>query len=241
MSEVTQYQDDDDGYSGSLTSGRLIKGLLLRWNEAAGWIDRDGMKPPEIMVAIAISEAVQCWKGKKPVEPPITAKPLPDINDLNASVPESEWEPGLDGKPKPPWVHQYIVYLIDPGSGGFFTYINNTVGARIAWEQLREKVVTMRALRGARVVPVVRLSHRPMKTFVGMKHRPEFEVVDWKEPGGNGNALAPPKPLQLADTAATSPAKSESQQKNTVDATLSTMKEVSKPTVGEELNDEIPW
>ena len=34
----------------------------------------------------------------------------------------------------------------------------------------------MRALRGARVVPVVRLSHRPMKTSFGMKHRPEFEV-----------------------------------------------------------------
>ena len=44
----------------------------------------------------------------------------------------------------------------------------------------------MRALRGARVVPVVRLTHRPMKTFVGMKHRPEFEVVDWRQLGGDG-------------------------------------------------------
>ena len=82
MNEVTHYDDDDDGYSGSLISGRLIKGQLLRWNETNGWLDRDGLRPPEIMLAIALSEALQCWKGKKPVET-ITAKPLPDVNALN--------------------------------------------------------------------------------------------------------------------------------------------------------------
>ena len=105
MSAVTHYDDDDDGYSGSLASGRLIKGQLLRWNETNGWLDRDGLRPPEIMLAIALSEALQCWKGKKPVET-ITAKPLPNVDTLNSAVPASEWEPGLDGKPKPPWVHQ---------------------------------------------------------------------------------------------------------------------------------------
>jgi hypothetical protein len=59
MNEVTQYHDDDDGYGGSLTSGRLIKGQLLRWNETNGWIDRDGLQPPEILLAIALSEALQ--------------------------------------------------------------------------------------------------------------------------------------------------------------------------------------
>jgi hypothetical protein len=81
-------------------------------------------------------EALQCWKGKKPVET-ITEKPLPHVADLNEAVPKSEWEPGLDGKPKPPWQHQVIVYLIDPTSGGFFTYLNSTIGARIAVDQLR--------------------------------------------------------------------------------------------------------
>jgi hypothetical protein len=36
MSDITNYHDDDDGYSGSLVSGRLIKGQLLRWNEPNG-------------------------------------------------------------------------------------------------------------------------------------------------------------------------------------------------------------
>jgi hypothetical protein len=112
MSEVTKYHDDnDDGYSGSLTSGRLIKGQLLRWNETSGWIDRDGLRPPEILLAIALSEALQCWKGKKPIET-ITAKPLPNVDDLNEAVPKSEWEPGLDGQPKPPWQHQVKTPLL---------------------------------------------------------------------------------------------------------------------------------
>src|SRR5712672_233326 len=149
MSGITQNHDDDDGYSGSLVSGRLIKGQLLRWTETKGWLDGDGLRPPEIMLAIALSEAVQCWKGKKPVET-ITAKPLPSADALNSAVPASEWEPGPDGKPQPPWKHQFIVYLIDPASGGTFTYLNSTVGARIAVDHLKEKVITMRALRSAK-------------------------------------------------------------------------------------------
>lgn len=91
MNDVTQPpEEDDDGYSGSLVSGFwIIKGQLIRWNETNGWQDRDGLRPPEIMIAIALNEAVQCWKGKKPVET-ITAKPLPDIDTLNEAVPKSE-------------------------------------------------------------------------------------------------------------------------------------------------------
>ena len=60
-------------------------------------MDRDGLRPPEIMLAIALSEALQCWKNRKPVET-IVDKPLPDVNDLNEAVPRSEWELDLDRK-----------------------------------------------------------------------------------------------------------------------------------------------
>ena len=234
MSEVTRYHnDDDDGYSGSLTSGRLIKGQLLRWNETNGWNDRDGLRPPEIMLAIALSEVLQCWKGKKPVET-ITEKPLPNVNDLNEAVPKAEWEPGLDGTPKPPWQHQVIVYLIDPTSGGFFTYLNSTIGARIAVDQLREKVITMRALRGARVVPVVRLAHRPMKTAFGMKHRPEFEVIDWKQWGGDGAITGPRAPQLSAPVPA-------SMSKTTAEQTITGMGTIKPVPPKEFVDDEIPW
>src|SRR5262249_55301223 len=157
----TQYQNDDDGFSGSVTDGKLIKGQILRWNETNGWTDRDGLRPPEILLVLACTEALQRWKNKQPLET-ITAKPLPEIDALNASIPMQEWEPGLDGKPKPPWVRQFVVYLIDAATAGFYTYLNSTIGARIAWDHLRERVITMRALRGTRVVPLVKLGFRPM-------------------------------------------------------------------------------
>jgi hypothetical protein len=209
----------DDGFGGSFTAGRLIKGSILRWNETAGWIDRDGLHPPEDLLALACTEALQCWKDRRPVET-ITTKPLPDVDELNATVPREEWEPGLDGRPKPPWVQQVIVYLIDPATAAFYTYLNSTVGARIAYDLLRERVVTMRALRGAKVVPLVKLSHVPMKTTFGMKRRPDFKIIDWRNLGGSG---AP---------ALTGPQAS---------STLAAMGKVSVPSAAEEMADKVPW
>lgn len=244
MNEITQYHgDDDDGYGGSLTSGRLIKGQLLKWNETNGWFDRDGLQPPEILLAISVGEALQCWRNKKPIET-ITDKPLPDIDALNEAVPKSEWELDLTGKPKGPWVHQVIVYLIDPTSGGFFTYLNSTISARIAVDQLKEKVITMRALRGARVVPVVRLSHRPMKTAFGMKHRPEFEVLEWRQWGGGGSAISGPSTPQLTGPTSESPPEptpAPRAAKAPAEQTIAGMQPVKPVSIAEFTSDEIPW
>jgi hypothetical protein len=232
MANVTQYQNDDDGFSGSVTDGKLIKGQILRWNETNGWTDCDGLRPPEILLVLACTEALQRWKDKKPIET-ITTKPLPEIADLNAAVPQQEWEPGLDGKPKPPWVHQVVVYLIDPTSAGFFTFLNSTIGARIAWDHLRERVITMRALRGTRVVPLVKLSHRPMKTNFGMKHRPDFEIVSWRSLGAD-QAIGATQEQQRIAGPTPNPT-------SAAVATLSTLKEVEVPSTAEEIADKIPW
>lgn len=235
MQNLAQYHDEnDDGFGGSAAGERLIRGTLLRWNETTGWTDRDGLPPPDMLIVLACAEALQRWQGKRPVET-ITAKPLPDISALNDAIPTAEWEPGLNGKPKAPWVHQYVAYLIDPVSAGFFTYLNDTVGARIAVENLREKVITMRALRDAKVVPVVKLGHRPMKTNFGMKHRPEFEVVDWRKMGG---AIGAPQAAPRIAGPAAPEAKLDAAPAN---ETLASMGEVSTPSFTEILDDEIPF
>ena len=247
MSKITPYHDDDDGFDGALTSGRLIKGTILRWNETNGWLDRDGLRPPEPLLVLACSEALQRWQNKRPIET-ITSKPLPDLQDLNAAVPQQEWEPGLDGRPKPPWVHQVLVYLIDPASAGFYTYLNSMVGARIAWDQLREKVITMRALRGVRVVPLVKLTHRPMKTAFGMKHRPEFEIVGWRNLGGEPplggqppTPIAGPAAPKTPTAAETSDSAAPKVPTTAGEATIAVMEEVNMPTTAEEMDDCIPW
>jgi hypothetical protein len=136
------------------------------------------------------------------------------------------------------------------------TYLNSTTGAHIAWDLLREKVITMRALRGARVVPVVKLTDRPMKTFVGMKKRPKFEIVGWKQLGGDtGSSLPAPQSPQLPGPAIAPTQKSEEpkteptpdpkpkpeSKPSVADATLSALEEVSRPRMSEVMADRIPW
>jgi hypothetical protein len=233
--EIANIEDDgDDGFSGALTAGRLIKGTLLRWNDNAKWTDRDGMAPPSPMLVVAINEALQKWQGKKPIKT-ITTKPLPDVDALNESVPSSLWEPGLNGgASRPPWVHQVLVYLVHLRTGEFFTYVNGTVGAHIAFDHLKEAVMTMRALRGQKAMPLVELAERPMKTSFGMRKRPHFEIIDWRTPGGDNAALAAPQPAQLSGPAA-APAPEKAVE------TLAAMGKVAPVTTEEFIDDAVTF
>jgi hypothetical protein len=160
------------------------------------------LTPDMQWIGLGTAEAIQRWKNNKPVE---TIKktpgvPLLDVEGLNAKIPQSEWEMGLDRKPRPPYQHQYLVYLLNPNDASLITYINSTFGALKAVSALKDKVKWMRALRGARVVPIVTLGSKPMPTAFGMKIRPEFVVVEWRElDDGAGESNLPP-------TAPTAPA-----------------------------------
>jgi hypothetical protein len=106
--------EGDDGFSGSLSSGLFRTNNYLRWTDTTGWTDRDGLKPPSPMLVFAVDEGLQRWKDNQPEL--IREKPLPDLKQLNASVPKSEWENGRYGL-RPPWEHVVIVCLIDPKTG----------------------------------------------------------------------------------------------------------------------------
>jgi hypothetical protein len=253
MSDELTAPPEDDGYDGSFQSGRLIKGTFARWTDASNWHDRDGMPVPSPMLAITVIECLQRWSNKK--ADTITEKPLPDPESLNANIPQSEWEI-LNGKPQPPWKHAVGVYLIDPATGAIFTYLNSTTGAHMAVDALRESTVVMRTLRGARVAPLVNLRSRPWQTSHGMRMRPFFEIIDWRVPG-DGGALSPTKqPPQIAGPAPTAPAAPAAratfstnpgpapQTKSTATVaaeTVASMEPVKPVTMGEVLDDKIPW
>ena len=184
----------DDGFNDSAgDEQRVIQGSILRCVDGH-WTDNDGVAfPPETkLLALATAMALQHWKDKLPIEMIVKkpGQPLPDLDELNAKIPKKQWEPGLDKKPRPPWVRQHIVYLLNPTDAGLFTFINSTVGASIAVDRLKTKVQWMRQLRGANVVPVVRLDSKPMKTKLGQKQRPEFTILDWQQLGDGGPGVA---------------------------------------------------
>ena len=196
---VPHSPDDDDGFGG----GRSGRGAYIRWSAEQGWTDRDGLPPPPEMLVPAVREILQRWKDNKPET--IVALPLPDPDVLNAAIPVKEWEKGLDGKPRPPWAHCAQVFLIDPATGAAFTFTSPTAGGHIAFNLLRDQVANMRVLRGARVMPLVRLAERPMKTQFGLKSRPHFEIIDWKAPGDPTALPTEPAP-QLPKATAPAPA-----------------------------------
>ena len=209
------------------TSERLIQGSLLKCVDGR-WSTQDG---PDLsgkrLLALTTAKAIQRWQLKEPVETMVDANAeLPDVDELNSKIPRAEWEPGLDGQPRPPWQLQYVAYLLDTSDASLFTFANGTVGARIAWEGLFNRVAWMRALRGAPVFPVVALESRPMKTKVGIiKLRPEFSIKDWSDLGSDGNPAIESTPPRAIETKKAIP----------------TSKPVTPSAITEGLDDEIPF
>jgi len=162
---------------------RLIQGVLLKCVDGR-WTDGDGLTPPTNLVVIGVDRALRCWGADHELldyEIERLGEPLPDVDDLNGQIPKEEWTTGLDGEPRPPWERCVRALLLDPEKASVFTFINSTVGARIAVERLEDRIKWMRALRGADVVAIVQLDSRPMKTSFGQKMRPEFTIGAWRE------------------------------------------------------------
>jgi hypothetical protein len=243
--------------------------VIAQWNAEKGWHDRDSQTMPSPLIVMGVNTELRRWKDRK-LET-ISEKPLPDVEALNFAIPQSEWELGLDGKPRPPWQFTYVIYLYDLVAGTTYTFANSTFGMRICWERLYEAVCGMRALRGARVLPIVELDKRPMPTSFGMKSRPHLQIIDWREPPAPVDALPPasPAPPALAPPAASSattepaippppqtrqgaahaafsassakPAPAQTVIPPAAAATLGAMKEVKPVPIEEYLDDHIPW
>ena len=179
--KLTHYKNDgwDDADS---ADDRVIQGTLIKCVDGH-WTDRDKRAIPSStrLLALSTHQLLQRWQDGQPAEtiPKKPGESLPNIDELNAAIPREQWEPGLDGAPRPPWQKQYCLLARLRERRAVHLH-QLTVGARIAVENLKDKVKWMRAMRGADVFPVVELSSAPMKTRKGAKIRPEFRVVAWR-------------------------------------------------------------
>jgi hypothetical protein len=179
MNDLTPFGHDD----------RVIQGTIIKLSKEGQHLDRDGVTAPDIdYIFLGMRPVVQRWKNGVPIEEYVVP-PLPDVDARNAAIPMSEWEPGLDGQPRPPYQMQWAVYLLSPHDASRYTYINGTTGHRIAYERLEDRIKDMRFLRGENLVPIIRLHTAPMriKKFNITVPRPEFHIADWKAfPSSNG-------------------------------------------------------
>jgi hypothetical protein len=175
----------DDGFSGSdIDNDRLLQGQRAICIDGE-WSKPDGTKIPsdKHYLVLATAEGIQFWQdgtlvkewSKKP------NVPLPDLNELNATIPQDQWEEGING-PRAPYSHQWAVYLLDQADGSIWTHINSTNGAAIATRELRSRVRWKRSLLGGRpVLPIVTLGKR-MVSAQYKKWGPDFIPVEWHDP-----------------------------------------------------------
>src|SRR5262249_43334643 len=144
-----------------------LKKRLLQSTKAKcvdGRWSADDLPLPDALLVVGHTRGLQCWKnGELLDEIDERDGPLPDVDELNDQIPQKEWEPGRDGKPKPPWAFVYVVYMCDLESAEIYTFINSTFGARIAYERLTQKLELMTRLRGAGVTALVKPDSRQMK------------------------------------------------------------------------------
>jgi hypothetical protein len=224
----------------------MIVGILIKCVDGR-WSDADGLAPPDQLLVIGTTKALQCWQEQRPIDTIVETpgEPLPDVDALNEKIPREDWGEGLDGNPRPPWQLNYVVYLLNPDTADTYTFANSTTGARIAVERLADKFKWMSAMRGAKVLPIIKLDSRPLATRFGTKMRPEFTVLEWRELDVPAPAIAASQTPLLEQPKTAPPAETPAPAPQQTAKPTSTKRQVGKPvkpvSLQEDLNDEIKY
>ena len=146
----------------------------------------DNLPDNTTLVAVDVNTGWVKWQDSKPIEHRITQPGHlhPDRDDL-PDRDKTTWQPGLNGEPADPWRDTRYLRLIDPRTGQDYTFVSDTYGGRKAVGDLKSQIGNVRfAYPGA--VPVVQLGSTKMKTSFGLKPRPEFKVVGWRDNNNSG-------------------------------------------------------
>jgi hypothetical protein len=179
-----------DGFTVSEKVGNsLIVGKMLKFTVDSKYkVDKADILPANTsLVAVDVTTTWVKWQNDKPIEHRITrpGQLHPDRDEL-PDLDKTMWQRGLNGEPADPWRDTRYLRLIDPRTGQDYTFVTDTYGGRKAVGDLKSQISNVRfAYSGA--VPVVQLGSTMMKTAFGLKPRPEFKVVGWRNKG-NGAA-----------------------------------------------------
>ena len=187
-----------DGFGVPENSGsQFIVGKMTKFADGEYIVDKTEPLPADIeLVALAVVAAWVHWVDGKPVEHRVTrdGQMHPDRDDL-PDQDEALWPPGLDGEPTDPWKDSRYLRLIDPRTGMDYTFVTDSYGGRRSVGNLKSQIMNVR-MAYPDAVPVVKPGTAPFKTSFGMKKRPDFKVIGWRNrKGGPRVKDLPPKPL----------------------------------------------
>jgi hypothetical protein len=193
MSNNLQNYSDDGFGRAAQESTSVIRGTFLKFLDSRWLAGNPGALVSERREFAVQSVAIGWvhWADGKPdryemAKGASRKKDREELGDLD----ENEWELDKEGKPRDPWQDTMFLYLLDPQTAEAFTFSTSTFGGRSAVVELSEQIMRMRQARPG-ATPIVTLFYAPMKTKLGMKSKPAFNVVRWALPGGTQERVAP--------------------------------------------------
>jgi hypothetical protein len=165
-----------NGQSAISNGSDILKYLDRQWSVA------DVVVAKTKYVVRGYTESVVRFENGTVVET-ISEKPLPNVDDLNAAIPEKFWSLGPDGNARPPWQRQFAIYLLDMASGYELTFPARSGGAIVAAERLKSAVENKRRFVGEPLWPIVEPESAPYSRRFN-KSRPDLKIVGWVNQNG---------------------------------------------------------
>src|SRR5262249_61345415 len=111
MKEIVKPKSLLDGFQGfegiGSPANRLIQGQLVKFTNEATWITRDGeeLSGTLELIAFNVIRVVQKWADGQPIETHVLqpGEKFPNLEELNANVPQNEWRGKCGGNTQRPW------------------------------------------------------------------------------------------------------------------------------------------
>jgi hypothetical protein len=178
--------DDTGDVTASPLRGRAIRfkdGSYYEYSEAFPTYGRE---------FVVIDTADGWQKLSKGMPPEYLMRQPGQMRPPRPDVPEKEWPNNFNGVPEHPWKLTRYLFLMDTKTGEVSTFCTDTIGGKVAFDQLAQQV---KVARGAQpdAVPVVLLESALMPTkYGGKKPRPHFRIAGYRLRGqiGSQNLLA---------------------------------------------------
>jgi hypothetical protein len=204
----------------SFADGRIVLGSLADFNAKtpAGWVWNENKAPmpkDRNYLGLISGRCLRTFKGGRcEVIGAEIGSELPDLDALNATVPQDEWpfKYGSSTEREPAWKYVYRLYMLDTQDLRIVSFLNSTFGAKRAVHDVEDRWNWARALFGATdVMPMLKLSEAVMHSNSwGEIRRPAFEITGWRTFGGgalrtvdaHALALGSPQPRPPTETLA---------------------------------------
>ena len=224
MSQELAIQTDDGFDVQERSNSFIIGGMIKYFNHVYTLNKTEPLPLGTILLVISIITCWVRWWDRAPTEHRVTRSG--QMHPRREDLPDQDktlWQPGLDDKPANPWKDSRYMHLIDLRTGQDYTFVTDTDGGRMAVGELKNAIRNVRIARPG-ALAVIKLDTGTFKSRkFGLVPRPVFEIVEYR--GGELKEV----PAQLSD-----------QSKPPEQASVVDLPAAEKPTLAQELDDEIP-